>query len=116
MENQVSDITTFLKGIESHLDQQYETLKQSLDMNTSTLRELIDWKPQVQAEVKGLRSSITNLQAKVEVLTLKQEEVNSRKVFTVDHLDFTSSTSTPQKELPQGGHTQPLGHDSNHDH
>jgi hypothetical protein len=47
---------------------------------------------------------------------LKQEEVNTRKVFAVEHLDLTGSTSTPQKELPQGEHTQPLGHDSDHDH
>jgi hypothetical protein len=66
--------------------------------------------------VKGLWSSIADLQTKAEVLTLKQEEVNTRKVFAVGHLDLTGSTSTPQKELPQGGHTQSLGHDSDHDH
>jgi hypothetical protein len=66
--------------------------------------------------VKGLRSSIVDLQAKVEELTLKQEEVGARKVFDVEHLDLTGSTSTPQKELPQGGPTRPLGHDSAHDH
>jgi hypothetical protein len=37
MENQVGDITAFLKGMQSRLNQQHETLKQSLDANTSTL-------------------------------------------------------------------------------
>jgi hypothetical protein len=40
MENQVGDITAFLKGMQVHLDVQHETLKQSLDANTSTLQDL----------------------------------------------------------------------------
>ena len=66
--------------------------------------------------MKGLRSSIADLQAKVEELMLKQEEVGARKVFHVEHLDLTCSASTPQKELPQGVPTRPLGHVCAHDH
>jgi hypothetical protein len=42
MENQVGDIAAFLKGMQARLDDQHATLKQSLDANTSTLRELSD--------------------------------------------------------------------------
>jgi hypothetical protein len=111
MENQVGDITAFLKGMQARLDDQHATLKQSLDVNTSTLRELSDWKPQVQAEVKVLQSNIASLQAKVDELSMKQEEISAHKVFDAERPDLTGSTSTPLKET-----SRPLGHGSAQDH
>jgi hypothetical protein len=36
------------------MDHQHETLKKTLDVNTTALMDLSNWKPKVQAEVEEL--------------------------------------------------------------
>lgn len=116
MENQVSDITAFLKGMQARLDSQHEALKQSLDANTSTLQDLSNWRPQVQAEVHDLQSSIKDLQIKVEKLTSKHEETRARKVFDVEHLNLTGSAAASSADKSHETPHRQLGHGDAHDH
>lgn len=110
MENQVSDITAFLKGMQARLDSQHESLKKSPDANTSTLQDLLNWKPQVQAEVQDLQTSLKDLWVQVEQISQKQIQMSVGKVFDVEHFDLTGSSKKPKVENSPGTETGPLGH------
>lgn len=74
MEDQIGYLTAFLKGMQARIDQQHYSLKQTLEVNTSVLKDLSAWKPQVQAEVQHLKISIRDLRAKFELLSEQQAE------------------------------------------
>ena len=54
MEEQIGDITAFLKGMQARIDRQHDSMKQSLEANTAELHDLSAWKPKVQANVEKL--------------------------------------------------------------
>lgn len=61
MEGQVEDLLAFLKGMQAQIDQQYHTVKATLEANTSVLQEFFTWKPKVQADVEELQNNVCDL-------------------------------------------------------
>jgi Tfp pilus assembly PilM family ATPase len=75
MEDQIGDLTTFLKGTQARVDGQHDTVRKTLEANTVGLHDLSVWKPKVQADVEKLQTDIRELSNKLEHLSLKHEEL-----------------------------------------
>lgn len=97
MEDQIGDLTAFLKGMQARIDGQHDAVKKTLEANTMVLQDLSVWKPKVQADVDELQSSVRELCSKVEKLSLKQEELTNPayKVFDTQHLNIPQSAAPP---------------------
>jgi hypothetical protein len=108
MEDQIGDLTTFLKGMQAWIDGQHDTVKKTLEVNTAALQDLSMWKPKVQADVEKLQTDVRELSNKLEHLSLKHEELTNTayKVFDERHLDLSGHAGS---HLDGGSGGNPIG-------
>ena len=52
--------------MQSRMDQQHDSLRKTLEANTSVLQYLSSWKPQVHSKVEDLQSSVQDLRDKLD--------------------------------------------------
>jgi hypothetical protein len=92
MEKSVGDLTALLQAMQ----QQNESIKQSLDANTAAVRDFSVWKPQIETEVLNLRQDVGALSDKLdELMASKEAHTTPPKVFDAGALEsgFLPSTS-----------------------
>jgi DNA-binding protein H-NS len=88
MENQIGDLTKFLQGFESRMEEQQRSMKATLEANTVVLKDFTTWKSTVQADVLQLQNGLRDLNIKLDKLIQKDEQppIAAHKVFDVGDL------------------------------
>ncbi|CAO2144897.1 unnamed protein product [Urochloa humidicola] len=98
MEKTVSDLADLVKKLREDRVSDREadreavnSLKKVLEENTAVMKDIVNWRSQVDSKVDELQLSVKDLGTKVERIALRQDEAEDPdfKVFHSEHPDFS---------------------------